>query len=130
MQNIPKDLIRYTALLWLFTLRFCGSGIGREPVMKSIGARIRTSRKNKKLTQEQLAEVLSVSPQTVGKWEDRHIRKRLTNIYEIFPVDFFLNTCYICSTYQKSSIKLFHYNHFIPMQAHPSDVSCYYFPKL
>ncbi|MCI8390457.1 MAG: helix-turn-helix transcriptional regulator [Roseburia sp.] len=38
--------------------------------MKSIGTRIRTSRKNKKLTQEQLEEVLSVSPQTVSKWEN------------------------------------------------------------
>lgn len=37
--------------------------------MEPIGKKIRTLRKYKHLTQEQLAEVLSVSPQTVSKWE-------------------------------------------------------------
>lgn len=38
--------------------------------MKSIGQKIRTLRKNKNLTQEQLAEALSVSAQSVSKWEN------------------------------------------------------------
>lgn len=38
--------------------------------MELIGKKIRTLRKNKKMTQEQLAEVLSVSPQSVSKWEN------------------------------------------------------------
>ena len=39
--------------------------------MKSIGQKIRTLRKNKHLTQEQLAEALSVSSQSVSKWENQ-----------------------------------------------------------
>lgn len=39
--------------------------------MKSIGQKIRSLRKNKKLTQEQLAEALSVSAQSVSKWENQ-----------------------------------------------------------
>lgn len=38
--------------------------------MNSIGKKIRTLRKNKNMTQEQLAEVLSVSAQSVSKWEN------------------------------------------------------------
>ena len=38
--------------------------------MKFIGQKIRTLRKNKHLTQEQLAEALSVSAQSVSKWEN------------------------------------------------------------
>lgn len=38
--------------------------------MKSLGKKIRTLRKNKNMTQEQLAEVLSVSAQSVSKWEN------------------------------------------------------------
>lgn len=38
--------------------------------MKLIGKKIKTLRKNKKMTQEQLAEVLSVSSQSVSKWEN------------------------------------------------------------
>lgn len=38
--------------------------------MDSIGRKIRVLRKNKNLTQEQLAEVLSVSSQSVSKWEN------------------------------------------------------------
>lgn len=38
--------------------------------MESIGKKIRTLRKNKNLTQEQLAEVLSVTSQSVSKWEN------------------------------------------------------------
>ena len=37
--------------------------------MEHIGKKIRSLRKNKKMTQEQLAEVLSVSAQSVSKWE-------------------------------------------------------------
>ena len=43
----------------------------REHTMKSIGQKIRTLRKNKHLTQEQLAEALSVSSQSVSKWENQ-----------------------------------------------------------
>ncbi|MBQ4562894.1 MAG: helix-turn-helix domain-containing protein [Lachnospiraceae bacterium] len=39
--------------------------------MKSIGRKIHTLRKNKHLTQEQLAEALSVSAQSVSKWENQ-----------------------------------------------------------
>lgn len=38
--------------------------------MKQIGTKIQTLRKNKSMTQSELAEVLSVSPQTVSKWEN------------------------------------------------------------
>lgn len=38
--------------------------------MNSIGKKIRTLRKNKNMTQEQLAEVLSISSQSVSKWEN------------------------------------------------------------
>lgn len=38
--------------------------------MNMIGAKIQTLRKNKNLTQAQLAEVLSVSSQSVSKWEN------------------------------------------------------------
>ena len=38
--------------------------------MNSIGKKIKTLRKNKNMTQEQLAEVLSVSAQAVSKWEN------------------------------------------------------------
>lgn len=38
--------------------------------MELIGKKIRTLRKNKNMTQEQLAEVLSVSSQAVSKWEN------------------------------------------------------------
>ncbi|MBE5877723.1 MAG: helix-turn-helix domain-containing protein [Lachnospiraceae bacterium] len=38
--------------------------------MVTIGNKIRTLRKNKNMTQEQLAEVLSVSSQAVSKWEN------------------------------------------------------------
>uniref|UniRef100_UPI00405633DC helix-turn-helix domain-containing protein n=1 Tax=Acetatifactor sp. TaxID=1872090 RepID=UPI00405633DC len=38
--------------------------------MNSIGKKIRTLRRNKNLTQEQFAEVLSVSAQAVSKWEN------------------------------------------------------------
>jgi len=38
--------------------------------MNQIGKKIRTLRKNKNLTQEQLAEVLSVTSQSVSKWEN------------------------------------------------------------
>lgn len=38
--------------------------------MELVGKKIRILRKNKKMTQEQLAEVLSVSPQSVSKWEN------------------------------------------------------------
>ena len=38
--------------------------------MKPIGDKIRSLRKTKGLTQEQLAEVLSVTPQSVSKWEN------------------------------------------------------------
>ncbi len=37
--------------------------------MDSIGKQIRTLRKNKGITQEQLAELLHLSPQAVSKWE-------------------------------------------------------------
>ena len=43
----------------------------RDYTMKSIGQKIRTLRKNKHLTQEQLAEALSVSSQSVSKWENQ-----------------------------------------------------------
>lgn len=39
--------------------------------MDLIGTKIQTLRKNKNLTQSQLAEVLSVSPQSVSKWENQ-----------------------------------------------------------
>lgn len=42
---------------------------GRGVDMELIGKKIRTLRKNKKMTQEQLAEVLALSPQSVSKWE-------------------------------------------------------------
>lgn len=38
--------------------------------MKTIGTKIQTLRKNKGITQEQLAEVLTVSAQAVSKWEN------------------------------------------------------------
>lgn len=38
--------------------------------MKSIGTKIQTLRKNKNITQAQLAEILSVSAQSVSKWEN------------------------------------------------------------
>ncbi len=38
--------------------------------MEIIGNKIRTLRKNKNMTQEELAEVLLVSPQAVSKWEN------------------------------------------------------------
>ena len=38
--------------------------------MQSMGARIHALRKNKGLTQQQLAEALCVSPQSVSKWEN------------------------------------------------------------
>lgn len=38
--------------------------------MHAIGKKIKTLRKNKKITQEQLAEVLMVSAQAVSKWEN------------------------------------------------------------
>ncbi len=38
--------------------------------MHAIGSKIKTLRKNKKITQEQLAEVLLVSAQAVSKWEN------------------------------------------------------------
>lgn len=38
--------------------------------MNTIGKKIRTLRKNKNMTQEQLAEVLSVTAQSVSKWEN------------------------------------------------------------
>ena len=38
--------------------------------MKQIGNRIRTMRRNKNLTQQQLAEALGVSSQSVSKWEN------------------------------------------------------------
>ncbi|MBQ8278878.1 MAG: helix-turn-helix domain-containing protein [Roseburia sp.] len=38
--------------------------------MDIIGSKIRTLRKNKNMTQEELAEVLSVSPQAISKWEN------------------------------------------------------------
>jgi len=38
--------------------------------MNLIGTKIQTLRKNKNMTQTQLAEVLSVSPQSVSKWEN------------------------------------------------------------
>ena len=43
----------------------------RRRTMKSIGRKIHTLRKNKHLTQEQLAEALSVSAQSVSKWENQ-----------------------------------------------------------
>ncbi len=39
--------------------------------MEHIGTRIQTLRRNKGITQAQLAEILSVSPQSVSKWENR-----------------------------------------------------------
>ena len=38
--------------------------------MEQIGTKIRSLRKNKNMTQEQLAEVLSVTAQSVSKWEN------------------------------------------------------------
>ena len=38
--------------------------------MELIGTKIQTLRKNKNITQSQLADVLSVSPQSVSKWEN------------------------------------------------------------
>ena len=38
--------------------------------MDIIGKKIKTLRKNKNMTQEQLAEVLSISSQAVSKWEN------------------------------------------------------------
>lgn len=38
--------------------------------METIGRKIRTLRKNKNMTQEQLAEILSVTSQSVSKWEN------------------------------------------------------------
>lgn len=38
--------------------------------MNNIGAKILTLRKNKGITQGQLAEILSVSPQSISKWEN------------------------------------------------------------
>lgn len=38
--------------------------------MQLIGTKIHTLRKNKNITQAQLAEVLSVSSQSVSKWEN------------------------------------------------------------
>ena len=38
--------------------------------MEHMGIKIHTMRKNKKITQAQLAEVLSVSSQSVSKWEN------------------------------------------------------------
>jgi len=37
--------------------------------MKTIGTKLQSLRKNKNMTQAQLAEVLNVSPQSVSKWE-------------------------------------------------------------
>jgi len=39
--------------------------------MEAIGNKIRTLRKNKNITQEELAEVLAVSAQAISKWETR-----------------------------------------------------------
>lgn len=39
-------------------------------IMKEIGSKIQKLRKNKNVTQAQLASVLSVSPQSVSKWEN------------------------------------------------------------
>lgn len=38
--------------------------------MKTLGQNIATYRKNKNITQEKLAEICSVSPQAVSKWEN------------------------------------------------------------
>ena len=35
----------------------------------NIGKRIKALRKNKNITQDELAEVLNISPQSVSKWE-------------------------------------------------------------
>lgn len=35
----------------------------------NIGKRIKALRKNKRITQEELADILNVSPQSVSKWE-------------------------------------------------------------
>ena len=37
-----------------------------------IGTKIQTLRKNKNITQAQLAEVLAVSSQSVSKWENKY----------------------------------------------------------
>lgn len=58
----------------------------------TIGDRIRKHRKKRKLTQEKLAELCSVSPPTISRWENGSLKpsfehqQQLTNILKIeFP---------------------------------------------
>lgn len=56
----------------------------------SIGSRIKTLRKNKSITQEELATVMNVSRQSISKWESDNTTPDIEKV--IFLSDFFQTT--------------------------------------
>lgn len=71
-----------------------------------IGIRIAEGRKNKKLSQAQFAELLSVTPQAVGKWErneslpDIFMLGKISEVIGTTDINYFLGKapcpCVVC----------------------------------
>ena len=72
---------------------------------KSIGNKIAEARKNSNLSQAELAQQVSISPQAVGKWERGESMPDITTLHrlaEIFGVD--LN--YFSEIFKSNTIRL------------------------
>ena len=52
-------------------------------MLRTVGSTIRELRKNKNLTQEELAEAINVTPQAISKWENNI---GLPDISQIIPL--------------------------------------------
>ena len=48
-----------------------------------IGSKIKAARLKKKMTQEQVAELLGVSRQTISNWENERIRQSISMMVEL-----------------------------------------------
>lgn len=66
---------------------FCGSGSGKEGFKMSFGENLQFCRKRNDITQEQLAERMNVSRQTISKWESENSypeMEKLLQLCELF----------------------------------------------
>jgi len=88
--------------------------INRGVFMLYIGENLKTLRKDKNLTQEEVAEILCVSPQSISKWErndtlpDITMLPALANLYKV-SVDFLIGMDKINDSQAKNTV--FHKGH-------------------